>query len=279
MARPQKAGIDYFPMDVDMDQDDKILLIEAEHGVEGFGILVKLLMKIYKEGYYYEWTDKEQLLFSKRVNVDINRVNVVINSCLKWGFLDKTMFDKYCILTSSGIQKRYLEATSRRKKVEIIKEYCLIDPSKYSNIVIVDINGVNVDINPSSEGNNVDNNSSSGDINDNNYPQSKVKKSKVKNSTENNTRKTKNKSQSGKVQFAEYVSMTNAEYEKLVSTYGEANTARMIEKLDNYKGATGKKYKSDYRAILNWVTEEVLKDTAHNQTFRDKSYQPLMEAF
>ena len=40
MARPQKAGIDYFPMDVDMDQDDKILLIEAEHGVEGFGILV-----------------------------------------------------------------------------------------------------------------------------------------------------------------------------------------------------------------------------------------------
>ena len=236
-------------------------------------------MKIYKEGYYYGWTDKEQLLFSKRVNVDINRVNVVINSCLKWGFLDKTMFDKYCILTSSGIQKRYLEATSRRKKVEIIKEYCLIDPSKYGNIVFVDINPVNVNKNSSSEGDNVDNNSSSGDINDNNYPQSKVKKSKVKKSTENNTRKTKNKSQSGKVQFAEYVSMTNAEYEKLVSTYGEANTARMIEKLDNYKGATGKKYKSDYRAILNWVTEEVLKDTANNQTFRDKSYQPLMEAF
>lgn len=147
MARPQKAGIDYFPMDVDMDQDDKILLIEAEHGVEGFGILVKLLMKIYKEGYYYEWTDKEQLLFSKRVNVDINRVNVVINSCLKWGFLDKTMFEKYCILTSSGIQKRYLEATSRRKKVEIVKEYCLVDINNYSNVVFVDIKGDNVDIN------------------------------------------------------------------------------------------------------------------------------------
>jgi hypothetical protein len=67
------------------------------------------------------------------------------------------------------------------------------------------------------------------------------------------------KSQSGKVQFAENVSMTNAEYEKLVSTYGEADTARMIEKLDNYKGATGRKYKSDYRAILNWVADEIMK--------------------
>lgn len=147
MARPQKTGIDYFPLDVDMDQDDKILLIEAEHGVEGFGILIKLLMKIYKEGYFYEWTEKEQLLFSKRVNVDINRVNVVINSCLKWGFFDKRLFNEHSILTSNGIQKRYLEATSRRKKVEIIAEYCLFDPKSYSNVVFVDINGVNVDIN------------------------------------------------------------------------------------------------------------------------------------
>ena len=31
MARPQKNGLDYFPLDVDMDQDDKIALIEAQH--------------------------------------------------------------------------------------------------------------------------------------------------------------------------------------------------------------------------------------------------------
>ena len=65
-------------------------------------------------------------------------------------------------------------------------------------------------------------------------------------------------SQQGKVQFTDHVSMTNAEREKLISTYGEVNTARMIEKLDNYKGSSGKKYKDDYRAILNWVKDEVL---------------------
>lgn len=85
MARPQKNGLDYFPLDVDIDQDDKVALIEAQHGITGFAIVIKLLMKIYKNSYFYEWTEKEQLLFSKRVNVDINQVNVVINDCVKWG--------------------------------------------------------------------------------------------------------------------------------------------------------------------------------------------------
>ena len=57
--------------------------------------------------------------------------------------------------------------------------------------------------------------------------------------------------------FAEFVSMTNAEYEKLCSTYGKEIADQCITVLDNYKGANGKKYKSDYRAILNWVVDKV----------------------
>lgn len=169
MARPQKIGLDYFPLDVDIDQDDKIQLIEARFGITGFGIIIKLFMKIYKEGYFYEWTEKEQLLFSKRINVDINLVNDVINECIKWDLFDSNIYEKYKILTSKGIQRRYLEATGRRKQVEIIKEYCLIDVSKYSNVVFVSINGVNVDIN-----------TNSNKVNDNIGTQSKVKESKVK---------------------------------------------------------------------------------------------------
>ena len=65
---------------------------------------------------------------------------------------------------------------------------------------------------------------------------------------------------SPKVQWAEFVSMTNAEHDKLVSTYGAVDTARMIEILDNYKGQNGKKYKSDYRAILNWVVGRLIEE-------------------
>lgn len=143
MARPQKDGLDYFPLDVDMDQDDKVELIEAQHGLIGFSIIIKLFMKIYKNSYYYEWTQKEQLLFSKRVNVDINSVNVIINDCINWGLFNKDMLDKEQILTSTGIQKRYLEASSRRCKIKIAKKYLLLNDevvNLYRNLVIVDIN-------------------------------------------------------------------------------------------------------------------------------------------
>ena len=56
--------------------------------------------------------------------------------------------------------------------------------------------------------------------------------------------------------------MTNAEYEKLVSTYSKEFADQCITVLDNYKGANGKKYKSDYRAILNWVVDKVKQEQA-----------------
>lgn len=167
MARPQKIGLDYFPLNVDIDQDDKIAIIEAQHGILGFAITIKLLMKIYSEGYYYDWTEKEQILFSRRVNVNINELNAIINDCVKWGLFNKELFEKYKIMTSRGIQLRYFEAVKRRKRVEIAKQHLMLtndDIKSYANIVIVNINDegeiVNADINP----------------------QSKVKNSKVKNS-------------------------------------------------------------------------------------------------
>ncbi len=158
MARPQKVGVDYFPLDVDIDQDDKVAIIEAQHGIVGFGIVVKLLMHIYKNSYYYEWTEKEQILFSRRVNVDINQVNVIINDCIKWGLFDEKLFKAFKILTSRGVQKRYFEIVKRRQRVEVAKEFLLLDDvdiNSYSNLVIVSINEeveeVNVDINPQSK--------------------------------------------------------------------------------------------------------------------------------
>ena len=68
----------------------------------------------------------------------------------------------------------------------------------------------------------------------------------------------KNGKNEKKKTYAEFVSMTRHEYEKLVQQYGEGDTKKMISKLDNYKGAHGKTYDSDYRAILNWVVGKVL---------------------
>lgn len=166
MARPKKQGIDYFPLDVNFSEDEKIEIIEAEFGPTGFYVILKLFMRIYgMDGYYMMFTSREQKLFSKRINVDINSVNVIINSALEEGIFDKNLYKKYGILTSKGIQKRYFEIIQRRKNTEIIKEYLLVDLQSnenfkfisiesendisYDNInsINVNINSINVDIN------------------------------------------------------------------------------------------------------------------------------------
>ena len=63
MARQTKSGIDYFPLDVSM--NDSMKLIEAEFGLKGFAVVVKLWQKIYGgEGYYCEWTEEVDFNFT-----------------------------------------------------------------------------------------------------------------------------------------------------------------------------------------------------------------------
>lgn len=173
MARPLKEGLNYFPLDVEL--DDKFELVEAEHGLIGFAITIKLLQKIYKEGYYYKWTEREQLLFARRINVDINSLSALINDCLKWDLFSQSLFEEYQILTSCGIQKRYIDAIKRRKEATFTKEYVLVSLDQLLNkdnfnlqIVNANNNAVNVDINP---------------VNDDIGTQSKVKESKENNYT------------------------------------------------------------------------------------------------
>lgn len=60
--------------------------------------------------------------------------------------------------------------------------------------------------------------------------------------------------------FAPLVHVSKEEYNNLISAYGENGAKWMIKKLDDYKAATGKNYKSDYRAIQMWVVKEYKKE-------------------
>lgn len=162
MARPLKEGVDYFPLDVHL--DDKFELIEAEFGLKGFAVVVKLLQKIYGgQGYYCEWTNDVALMFGKKLGFapGDNAVSEIVRASINRGIFDSGLYEKYQVLTSKGIQQRYLEAVNRRKEVEIKRQYLLLNVSDLPNNV--HINGI--DVNPNPE--NVDSNS-----------QSKVNKSK-----------------------------------------------------------------------------------------------------
>lgn len=88
----------------------------------------------------------------------------------------------------------------------------------------------------------------------------KQNEANAKQNVSNKSKEKESKEKESKKKYAEYVSLLPSEYEKLVSENGEELTIIMINVLDNYKGANGKNYKSDYRAILNWVKDKVLKE-------------------
>ena len=123
MARPIKQGLNYFPVDVDMMEDPKVELVSAKYGLRSEAIIMRLLYKIYRNGYFIEWNEDIALLFLKRLNgeIQIEYLNDVINELIKRNFFDKILFQKYGVLTSHGIQKRYIKAwrDSKRKTIDI----------------------------------------------------------------------------------------------------------------------------------------------------------------
>ena len=62
-----------------------------------------------------------------------------------------------------------------------------------------------------------------------------------------------------KTKYGDEVRMYPEEYQKLVDAYGEKFAEMLVTELDNYKVANGKRYKDDYRAILNWAVEKCEK--------------------
>lgn len=82
-----------------------------------------------------------------------------------------------------------------------------------------------------------------------------------------------------KKMYAENVKMTESEYNNLVERYSEEGARWMITKLDNYKAARGMVYKSDYRAILNWVVKEWQKElnAKQNGNYNGSSYRSATE--
>jgi len=143
-GRPTKQGIDYFPMDVGFFSDVKIRKISRACGSQSTSILICLLCNIYKdEGYYILWDEDLPFVIADTVGVSEGAVKEVLIKALQVGFFDNTLYEKHHILTSSGIQKRFLLATYQRKETTIIPEY-LIDCTNNS------INHANNSINNSS---------------------------------------------------------------------------------------------------------------------------------
>ena len=71
---------------------------------------------------------------------------------------------------------------------------------------------------------------------------------------------TKERKKIYKRKFLEFVLLTDEEHEKLISQFGKTEALEWIERVNEYVGSKGKKYKSHYFTILSWARKDNKND-------------------
>ena len=125
-------GINYFPIGVNFMEENAMEVIEAKYGIKGSAIVLKLLCKIYKEGYYIRWDEEQCLIFANKAGREVQAAEVqgIIEILFIKGILDRNSYLENGILTSESIQKVWLEATKRRKRELSELPYLMVRPEK-----------------------------------------------------------------------------------------------------------------------------------------------------
>lgn len=216
----------YFSHDANARQDEKILMLRADHGWEGYGIYWALIEMMFENTDTALHHNKTKGI-SVSYNIDITLLEGVINTCITEDLFvsDGVKFWSETLKRRKGKFQELKEKKSAAGKKGMAKRWAKEQENQEKDNTVI------------TEGNTV--------ITENN--KGKEKKERKLNKTKLNN----------KTQYAEFVSLKEEEYQKLISEHGEEKVKQMIQILDNYKGAKGVTYKSDYRAILNWVVERV----------------------
>ena len=125
-------GINYFPVGVNFMEENAMEVIEAKYGIKGSAIVLKLMCKIYKEGYYIRWDEEQCLIFANKAGreVQAEEVQGIIEILFTKGILDRNSYQENGILTSESIQKVWMEATKRRKRELSELPYLKVKPEK-----------------------------------------------------------------------------------------------------------------------------------------------------
>jgi len=239
MARPKKVGLEYFPLDCKM--DDKVEILEAEYGLEGFAVYIKLLQEIYQtdEGVLDMSVVFRWKTLGKRYGIDGKQLENIINLCLEVGLFCKVCYADGQKLTSNGVKKRLgkvsdMRNKDRSRKSEQVDEFSDGKPSENSR-------------------------KSTQKEKEKESTKRTVKASKDARDKRAHTDKPKEK-KAVKTAYRDNVLLTETEYKTLVEKHGQLTAEQCLDKLSAFKLAKGKSYESDYGAINMWVVNAVAED-------------------
>ena len=146
MSRPYRDGVSYFPLDTDFWQDRKIALIRSEFGVKGVFVALALMSEVYRTGGYYKtWDEEDCLLMSQGIAVGCTPqfISEVLHGCVKRSLFDERVFEMFGVLTSVGIQRRFIRMVSKsRDIIPIVKEYWLLNVDDKNDVPAAALNKI-----------------------------------------------------------------------------------------------------------------------------------------
>lgn len=129
MARPCSEGVSYFPHETGMFRDKKIQLCGVEFGcLRSYGLYNVLLEVIYEDkGYYAVLDDDAIYILAKETSEKPSFIRECVLGFIRRGLFDERVFNEFQILTSRGIQRRYLRITRSRSAIDLEKALLLVD--------------------------------------------------------------------------------------------------------------------------------------------------------
>lgn len=120
MARPRKEGLDYFPHDTDAVNDEKLELLMAAFGPEGYAFYFILLERIYRTPTFsLNVSDAEtRQILARKIGVEIERFEEMLAFATdkKRKIFDSKLFNSYGLVTSQGIKRRASAVLEKRGK-------------------------------------------------------------------------------------------------------------------------------------------------------------------
>lgn len=114
------SGIEWFPLETNLLTDDEKVfdLMDGAldtHAYADFGRFVALLTRIYREGPALRVNRRMERRIAHDLGLDLEGFAAFIGRCVGAGLFHEGMWRDHCVLTSKGIQLRWIRAKQRAK--------------------------------------------------------------------------------------------------------------------------------------------------------------------